>query len=72
MWCYLNDRIIFHEYVLPFFFLYSHSCVSSTFKFAEFDTIMKADPENLVNMAKKVIDWLLKQRWKKLARSSVS
>ncbi len=33
---------------------------------------MKADPENLVNMVKKVIDWLLKQRWKKIAWASVS
>ncbi len=39
-----------------------------TLQFAEFDTIMKADPKKFVNMLK-VIDWLLKQRWKKLARS---
>jgi len=41
-------------------------------KFAEFDTIMKADPENLVTMVNKVVDWLLKQRWKKIAWASVS
>jgi len=41
-------------------------------KFAEFDTIMKSDPENLVSLVQKVVDWLLKQRWKKIAWASVS
>ena len=41
-------------------------------KFAEFDTIMKADPANLVAMVQKVIQWLLLQRWKKLAWASVA
>ena len=36
-------------------------------KFAEFDTIMKSDPENLVKLVSKVVEWLLKQRWKKMA-----
>jgi len=36
-------------------------------KFAEFDTIMKSDPENLVKMVSKVVTWLLEQRWKKIA-----
>ncbi|KAJ9598039.1 hypothetical protein L9F63_026855 [Diploptera punctata] len=34
-------------------------------KFAEFDSIMKSDPENLANMVAKVQKWLLTSRWKK-------
>jgi len=41
-------------------------------KFAEFDTIMKADPENLVQLVGKVVEWLTKQRWKKIAWACVS
>jgi len=41
-------------------------------KFAEFDTIMKSDPENLVALVGKVVEWLLRQRWKKIAWASVS
>jgi len=41
-------------------------------KFAEFDTIMKSDPENLVALVSKVIEWLVKQRWKKIAWACVS
>lgn len=33
---------------------------------------MKSDPENLVQMVSKVIEWLVKQRWKKIAWASVS
>ena len=33
---------------------------------------MKSDPENLVALVQKVVDWLLKQRWKKIAWASVS
>eukprot|EP00041_Stephanoeca_diplocostata_P021482 m.501224 g.501224 ORF g.501224 m.501224 type:complete len:1234 (-) comp21837_c1_seq13:181-3882(-) len=41
-------------------------------KFAEFDTIMKSDPENLVKLVEKVLSWLVKQRWKKIAWACVS
>jgi len=41
-------------------------------KFAEFDTIMKADPENLVKLVEKVMDWLVKARWKKITWAAVS
>ena len=41
-------------------------------KFAEFDTIMKSDPENLVALVGKVLEWLVRQRWKKIAWASVS
>ncbi|EDQ91661.1 uncharacterized protein MONBRDRAFT_19467 [Monosiga brevicollis MX1] len=41
-------------------------------KFAEFDTIMKSDPENLQKLVGKVMEWLVKQRWKKLAWACVS
>jgi myosin-6 len=34
-------------------------------KFAEFDQIMKSDPENLALLIKKVQKWLLASRWKK-------
>lgn len=32
-------------------------------KFAEFDTIMKSDPENLQAIVKRVKKWLVKSRW---------
>lgn len=41
-------------------------------KFAEFDTIMKSDPENLVQLVSKVLEWLVKQRWKKVAWATVA
>lgn len=41
-------------------------------KFAEFDTIMKADPENLVALVGKVLTWLVKCRWKKMAWACVA
>jgi myosin-6 len=41
-------------------------------KFAEFDTIMKADPENLVLLVGKVLKWLVKCRWKKIAWAMVA
>eukprot|EP00055_Hartaetosiga_balthica_P015565 m.92745 g.92745 ORF g.92745 m.92745 type:complete len:1216 (+) comp8899_c1_seq1:183-3830(+) len=41
-------------------------------KFAEFDTIMKSDPENLANLVSKVMEWLVKQRWKKIVWATVS
>jgi len=41
-------------------------------KFAEFDTIMKSDPDTLAQLVGKVMEWLVKQRWKKLAWSTVS
>eukprot|EP00049_Salpingoeca_infusionum_P012421 m.227482 g.227482 ORF g.227482 m.227482 type:complete len:1222 (+) comp15178_c0_seq1:220-3885(+) len=41
-------------------------------KFAEFDTIMKSDPENLAALVAKVMEWLVRQRWKKLAWATVS
>ncbi|XP_054921732.1 unconventional myosin-VI isoform X4 [Dermacentor andersoni] len=34
-------------------------------KFAEFDQIMKSDPENLAQLVRKVQKWLLASRWKK-------
>lgn len=34
-------------------------------KFAEFDQIMKSDPENLAELVKKVRRWLICSRWKK-------
>lgn len=41
-------------------------------KFAEFDQIMKSDPENLVKLVGKVLEWLVKQRWKKVAWACVA
>lgn len=34
-------------------------------KFAEFDEIMKSDPENLAKLVAKVKRWLICSRWKK-------
>ncbi|XP_064488667.1 unconventional myosin-VI-like isoform X2 [Ornithodoros turicata] len=34
-------------------------------KFAEFDQIMKSDPDNLAQLVRKVQKWLLASRWKK-------
>ena len=34
-------------------------------KFAEFDQVMKSDPENLARLIKKVKRWLICSRWKK-------
>lgn len=34
-------------------------------KFAEFDAIMRTDPENLAIMIKKVKKWLIQSHWKK-------
>ena len=34
-------------------------------KFAEFDTMLKADPENLRELIKKVRRWLICTRWKR-------
>jgi len=34
-------------------------------KFAEFDQIMKSDPENLAQLIRKVKQWLLHSRWRK-------
>ncbi|GAB6032668.1 Unconventional myosin-VI [Chamberlinius hualienensis] len=34
-------------------------------KFAEFDQIMKSDPESLAELVKKVRKWLLRSRWRK-------
>ena len=34
-------------------------------KFAEFDQIMKSDPDHLALLVKKVKKWLLQSRWKK-------
>jgi len=41
-------------------------------KFAEFDRIMKADPENLVLLVAKVMQWLIKARWKSVTWACVS
>ena len=34
-------------------------------KFAEFDQVMKSDPENLARLIEKVKRWLICSRWKK-------
>ncbi|XP_041828671.1 myosin VIb isoform X1 [Melanotaenia boesemani] len=41
-------------------------------KFAEFDQIMKSDPEHLAELLKKVNKWLLCSRWKKVQWCSLS
>ena len=41
-------------------------------KFAEFDQIMKSDPENLALLIKKVKRWLICSRWKKAQWGALS
>ncbi|XP_068425016.1 unconventional myosin-VI-like, partial [Clinocottus analis] len=41
-------------------------------KFAEFDQIMKSDPEHLAELVKRVNTWLLHSRWKKVQWCSLS
>ncbi|XP_064618049.1 unconventional myosin-VI-like [Liolophura sinensis] len=41
-------------------------------KFAEFDQIMKSDPENLAQLVKKVKTWLICSRWRKAQYCTLS
>ncbi|KAJ8398182.1 hypothetical protein AAFF_G00430260 [Aldrovandia affinis] len=41
-------------------------------KFAEFDQIMKSDPEHLAELVKRVNKWLVRSRWKKTQWCSLS
>uniref|UniRef100_A0A8C8HZ88 Unconventional myosin-VI n=1 Tax=Oncorhynchus tshawytscha TaxID=74940 RepID=A0A8C8HZ88_ONCTS len=41
-------------------------------KFAEFDQIMKSDPDHLAELVKKVNQWLVVSRWKKVQWCSLS
>ncbi|XP_068199383.1 myosin VIa isoform X2 [Antennarius striatus] len=41
-------------------------------KFAEFDQIMKSDPDHLAALVKKVNKWLIHSRWKKVQWGSLS
>lgn len=41
-------------------------------KFAEFDQIMRSDPENLALLIKKVQKWLICSRWRKAQWGALS
>ena len=41
-------------------------------QFAEFDQIMKSDPDHLAELVKKVNQWLVISRWKKVQWCSLS
>ena len=41
-------------------------------KFAEFDQIMKSDPDNLALLIKKVQKWLICSRWRKAQYGTLS
>lgn len=41
-------------------------------KFAEFDAIMRSDPDNLANMVAKVKKWLIASRWKNASWCALS
>lgn len=41
-------------------------------QFAEFDQIMKSDPDHLAELVKKVNQWLVVSRWKKVQWCSLS
>jgi myosin VI len=40
-------------------------------KFAEFDMMTRADPENLAKLVEKVMEWLLRKRWRKAVFSAL-
>lgn len=42
------------------------------FQFAEFDQVMKSDPENLSALVNRVQHWLVRQRWKKVIYGAIS
>lgn len=44
----------------------------SVCQFAEFDQIMKSDPDHLAELLKKVNTWLVYSRWKKVQWCSLS
>lgn len=41
-------------------------------QFAEFDQIMKSDPDHLAELVEKVNKWLIQSRWKKVQWCSLS
>ncbi|KAJ6665842.1 hypothetical protein lerEdw1_001314 [Lerista edwardsae] len=45
---------------------------SSCFQFAEFDQIMKSDPDHLAELVKRVNHWLICSRWKKVQWCALS
>ena len=42
------------------------------FQFAEFDQVMKSDPDNLSTLVNRVQRWLVRQRWKKVIYGAIS
>lgn len=44
----------------------------SRVQFAEFDQIMKSDPDHLAELVKKVNKWLIHSRWKKVQWCALS
>lgn len=47
-------------------------CLRPSLQFAEFDQIMKSDPEHLAELVKKVNTWLIHSRWKKVQWCALS
>lgn len=47
-------------------------CLCLSPQFAEFDQIMKSDPEHLAELVKKVNKWLIHSRWKKVQWCALS
>lgn len=41
-------------------------------QFAEFDQVMKSDPDNLSALVNQVHHWLVRQRWKKVIYGAIS
>lgn len=41
------------------------------FQFAEFDQVMRGDPNNLLSMVKRVEQWLISKRWRKVIYGAI-
>lgn len=50
----------------------SHRVPLTCVQFAEFDQIMKSDPDHLAELVKKVNTWLIHSRWKKVQWCALS
>ena len=59
-----------HECINILVCTYIHVCII-ILQFAEFDQIMKSDPENLASLINRVQHWLVRQRWKKIIYGAI-
>jgi len=43
-----------------------------SFQFAEFDQIMRSDPQALSELVNKVLNWIIRNRWKRVTWCALS